>query len=186
MLRTLSRNWWLLALRGVFAVLFGILAFAWPAITVSALVILFGIYVLADGVISIFTGISDRDTNDRWWVLLLEGVLGITVGIVTFVWPGITAVVLLYLIAAWALVTGIFEIIAAIQLRQEITNEWALGLSGLLSIIFGVLLVVWPATGALALIWLIAAYAIVFGFLMIYLGFQMRGRSDELGELKYS
>ena len=180
MLKVLSKYWWLLALRGVLAILFGILAFIWPGLTLQALVILFGAYVLIDGIAAIVTGIRDREFNQRWWVLLLEGIVGVIFGILTFLWPQITAVVLLYFIAAWAVVTGIFEIFAAIRLREEIEGEWVLGLSGLASIIFGVLLMIWPASGLLALVWLIGAYAIVFGILMLYLGFKVRGYSDQM------
>jgi len=166
----------MLALRGVIAVLFGILAFIWPGLTLWALVYLFGAYVLVDGVFALVTAFRGRETNDRWWVLLLEGLAGITAGIIAFIWPGMTAFVLLYLIAAWAIVTGVIEIVAAIRLRKEIEGEWVLALSGLASIIFGVLMVLWPGAGALAVVWLIAAYAIFFGILLIFLAFRVRNR----------
>ncbi|MBV8228860.1 MAG: HdeD family acid-resistance protein [Planctomycetaceae bacterium] len=177
MVIVLARNWWALVLRGLFAVLFGIIALVWPGITLGALVLLYGAYALADGVFAIASVMAGRTWGRPWWSLLVEGLVGIAVGIMTFAWPGITALVLLYLIAAWAFVTGIFEIVAAIRLREEIRGEWLLALSGILSVLFGVALVIWPGAGALALIWVIGAYAIAFGVLMIALGFRLRSWS---------
>ena len=178
MVQSLSRYWWLLALRGATAVIFGILAFLWPGITLQVLVILFGAYVLVDGISSLITGISNRSTNDRWWVMVLEGLAGVAAGIIAFIWTDVTAVVLLYIIAAWAIITGVLEIVAAVSLRKEIEGEWALALSGLASIIFGVLLFAFPGAGALAVVWIIGAYAIVFGILLIYLALKVRNRSN--------
>jgi uncharacterized membrane protein HdeD (DUF308 family) len=176
--RRLSRVWWLFLLRGLAAVIFGILAFVSPDITVVSLVLLFGIYALADGVLGIIAAVGERDTNRRWWVALLEGLISLAAGVIAFIYPSLTAVALLYLIAAWALLTGVLEIIAAIRLRKEIINEWALGFSGLLSVIFGVLLFVSPGTGILALIWVLAAYAILFGILMVVLAFRIKRSVD--------
>jgi uncharacterized membrane protein HdeD (DUF308 family) len=177
MVIVLARNWWALVLRGLFAVLFGIIALAWPGITLGALVLLYGAYALAAGVFAIASIMAGRTWGRPWWSLLVEGLVGIAVGIMTFAWPGITALVLLYLIAAWAFVTGIFEIVAAIRLREEIRGEWLLALSGILSILFGLALVVYPGAGALAVVWLIGAYAIAFGALLIALGFRLRSWS---------
>ena len=177
MVIVLARNWWALVLRGLFAVLFGIIALVWPGITLGALVLLYGAYALADGVFAIASVMAGRTWGRPWWSLLVEGLVGIAVGIMTFAWPGLTALVLLYLIASWAFVTGIFEIVAAIRLREEIRGEWLLALSGILSVLFGVALVIWPGAGALALIWVIGAYAIAFGVLMIALGFRLRSWS---------
>jgi len=174
MLTQLSRNWWAVVLRGVLAILFGILAFAWPGITLEVLVLFFGAYALVDGVFALIAGLSNRAGPNRWWVVL-EGLVGIVVGILTFLWPGPTAFALLYLIAAWAIVTGIFEILSAIELRREISNEWLLILSGILSVIFGVLIALFPEAGALSIIWLIAIYAIVFGIMFVALGLRLRG-----------
>jgi uncharacterized membrane protein HdeD (DUF308 family) len=174
MVIVLSRNWWTLALRGLFAVLFGIMAFAWPGITLGALVLLYGAYAFADGVLAIAAALVGRTVGVPWWSLLIEGLAGIGVGIITLIWPGITALVLLYLIAFWAVVTGVFEIVAAIRLRKEIRGEWLLALSGVLSVLFGVALIVSPGAGALAVVWLIGAYAIVFGALMIALALRLR------------
>lgn len=175
MLTMLSRYWWLVVLRGVFAILFGVLAFIWPGITIGALVILFGAYALIDGVSSVATGVMHWQENDRWWVMLLEGIAGIVFGILTFVWPAVTAVVLLFFIAVWAIITGVLELVAAVRLRKEIDGEWALGLAGVLSVLFGIVMLLRPGAGALALIWVIGSYAIVFGVLLIFLGFKLRG-----------
>jgi uncharacterized membrane protein HdeD (DUF308 family) len=169
-----ARYWWLLVLRGVLAVLFGILAWLWPGLTLTALVILFGAYAFVDGLFAVGAALQRIGKQERWWAMLIEGLLGIAVGIVTFFWPGITALALVAIIGAWAVVTGVLEIVAAIQLRQEIDNEWLLGISGLLSVIFGVLVLVFPGAGALSLVWIIAAYAFAFGILFIALGFRMR------------
>jgi uncharacterized membrane protein HdeD (DUF308 family) len=170
----MARNWWALALRGVAALLFAVLTFIWPGISLLALVALFGAYALIDGIFAAVTAITRSDVGDRRWVLLLEGLAGIAAGIIAFVWPGMTALALLYIIAAWAIVTGVLEIAAAVRLRREIQGEWALGLAGFLSVLFGVALVLFPGAGALAVLWLIAAYAIVFGLLMLALGFRLR------------
>ena len=168
-------SWWILILRGIAAILFGIVAFVWPALTGVALVIAFGAYALLDGVFAVVTGISRLGHSSRGWAFLLEGLLGIVVGLAALLLPGVVAVALIYLIAAWALLTGIFEIVSAVQLRKEITNEWALGLSGLLSIVFGVLVMLQPATGGLAVVWILGGYAIAFGVLLIIAGIRLRG-----------
>lgn len=169
----LNRNWWVLALRGAAAIIFGILTFIWPQITLFVLVTLFGAYVLVDGAFSIIAALRHQDAP-QWWIVLLEGIAGVIFGVLALVWPAITALVLLFLIAFWALFTGVFEIIAAIRLRKEIKNEWLLGLSGALSVLFGLLLLIWPGPGALAVVWLIGAYAIMFGIVMLILAFQTR------------
>jgi uncharacterized membrane protein HdeD (DUF308 family) len=179
MLSMFTRNWWTFALRGLVAVIFGILALIWPEQTVLALVLLFGAFALADGILAVIAGIASHRYFESWWAMLLRGVLGILIGLLTFLWPNTTALVLLYFIAAWAVLTGIFEIVAAIQLRRLIAGEWAMILSGLLSILFGVLLFVFPGAGAVALVWLIGVYAIAFGILLIVLALRLRGLRRE-------
>jgi uncharacterized membrane protein HdeD (DUF308 family) len=179
MVMTLARNWWVLALRGLCAVIFGILAFIWPGITLGVLVLLYGAFALIDGVLSIIAAIAKGkggETSGRpGWELVLVGLLGIAAGVLTFTWPGITALVLLYLIAAWAIVSGIFEIIAAIKLRKEIEGEWWLALTGILSVIFGVMLIAQPGAGAIAVVWLIGLYALIFGIFLLALAFKLKG-----------
>jgi uncharacterized membrane protein HdeD (DUF308 family) len=181
MAEILTRNWWLVALRGAAAILFGVAAFVWPDITLQALVYLFGAYALVDGAFAIAAGISGwaLDSSSRWW-LVLGGAAGVIVGLIAFVYPDVTATALLYLIGAWAIVTGIFEIVSAIQLRQVISNEWLLIFSGILSVIFGVLAFVFPQATALSLLWLIAIYAIVLGICLVVLGFRMRSLGTTL------
>ena len=179
MLEKFTRNWWMFAVRGVVAVIFGVVALIWPGQTLQALVLVFGAYALVDGIFAMFAGIASRRYFERWWAVLLEGVVGVVIGLLTFFWPNITALVLLYFIAAWALITGIFEIVAAIQLRRVITGEWMLILGGLLSILFGVLLFVFPGAGAVSVIWMIGIYAIVFGISEIIFAFRLRGLRRE-------
>jgi uncharacterized membrane protein HdeD (DUF308 family) len=171
---SLSRNWWAVSLRGLAGILFGIITFFAPGISLAALVLLFGAYALVDGVLAIVSAARRRGA-DRWGLLLLEGLVGIAAGVLTFMWPAITAIALLYVIAAWALVTGAFEIAAAIRLRKVITGEWLLVLSGILSIALGVLLVLFPGPGALAVVIWIGAFAFVFGALLFALGLRLRG-----------
>jgi uncharacterized membrane protein HdeD (DUF308 family) len=173
-LESLSRNWWAVMLRGLAGILFGLITFFAPAVSLAALVLLFGAYAFADGVLSIVSAVRRRGA-DRWGLLLLEGIVGIAAGVLTLLWPGITALALLYVIAAWALVTGAFEIAAAIRLRKVITGEWLLALSGIFSIALGVLLVLFPGAGALAVVIWIGAYAFVFGALLFALGLRLRG-----------
>lgn len=180
MVRSLSQNWWLVVLRGVLAILFGIAAFAWPGITLLTLILFFGVYAIVDGVIAIVTGLSRTRETPRWWMFLLEGLLNIGAGIVALLMPGLATLVLIYILAFWAVITGILEIVAAVRLRHEITNEWFLALGGVLSIGLGVLLFLQPAAGSLAIIWAIAAYAVLFGIVLVILGIRLRSwRAEE-------
>ena len=177
MLHTLARNWWALALRGLMAILFGLLTFFLPGITLVTLVLLFGVYALVDG---IFNVIAFFRVRSHHWALLIEGLLGIVAGILTFAWPAITAIVLLYLIAFWAIFTGIFEVIAGISLRKIITNEWLLLVIGVLSFLFGMLILFAPGVGALAIVLWIGAYAFIFGVFLLALAFRLRGHHQRL------
>ena len=168
-----ASRWWTLAARGIAAILFGILTFISPGLSLFTLVILFGAWALADGVFNLVMAVRTR-RGERWGWLVLEGVTSIIVGILTFFWPGITALSLLFLIAAWSVVTGIAEVVAAIRLRKLIRGEWLLGVSGVLSIVFGLLLFAFPGAGALAVIFWIGAYSIVFGSLLVALAFRLR------------
>lgn len=179
MLDAMSRNWWIWVLRGVFALIFGALAIIVPGITLTVLIFMFGAYVLLDGIFGIVAALSERSSHDRWWVNLLEGIVGVIIGVLTFILPGITGLVLLYMIAFWAILTGIIELASAFRLREEISGEWLLGLSGILSIVFGILLVLSPVSGALAVAWLIGLYAIIFGGTMIALGFRLRNMDEQ-------
>ena len=174
MVMVLARNWWALVLRGFFDVLFGIAAFVWPGITLAVLVLLYGAFALVDGSFAIAAVLVGRTRGMPSWALLVEGLAGIAVGAITLFWPGITQLALLFLIAAWAVVTGVFEIVAAVRLRKEIRGEWLLALSGVLSVAVGVALVVNPGAGLLAISWMIGTYAIIFGVLFIVLGFRLR------------
>jgi uncharacterized membrane protein HdeD (DUF308 family) len=173
-LDSLTRNWWAVALRGLAGILFGVITFVSPGISLAALVLLFGAYSFADGVLSIVSAVRRRGA-DRWWLLLLQGIVGIGAGVVTLLWPGITAIALLFVVAAWALVGGALQVAAAIRLRKVITGEWLLALGGVLTIALGVLLVLFPGPGALALVIWIGAYAFVFGIVLLVLGFKLRG-----------
>lgn len=175
MLETLARNWWAIVLRGVFAVLFGLGAFFWPGITLVVLVALYGAYLFADGILAVVWAMMGRRAGAFPWGVFLAGLASIAAGLLTFFMPGLTALVLLYLIAVWAIVRGTFEIIAAFHLRRELTNEWLLALNGALSVLFGILLIVAPGAGALAVLWMIGTFALIVGIVMIVLGFRLKG-----------
>jgi uncharacterized membrane protein HdeD (DUF308 family) len=171
----LVRNWWALALRGALAVLFGVLAFVLPGLTVAFLIALFGVYALIDGVLAIVAGVKAAEHHERFGSLLLRGILGIAAGIVAFILPGPTAVVLTLMIGAWAIVTGVLEIVAAVHLHRA-HGEWLLIANGALSVLFGLLLVIVPAVGILTLVWIVGSYAIVFGLIMLMLAVRLRAR----------
>jgi uncharacterized membrane protein HdeD (DUF308 family) len=171
MLQLLARRWWALALRGAIAVLFGLLTLFIPGVTLISLVLLFGFYAILDGIFDI---VSAMQAPGHHWPLLVEGIVGIVAGIVTFMWPGITAMFLLYLIAFWAILTGVLEIVAGIRLREVMANEMLLILMGVISTLFGILIIIFPGAGALAIIIWIGAYAVVFGTILILLAFRLR------------
>ncbi|HTK08166.1 MAG TPA: HdeD family acid-resistance protein [Ktedonobacteraceae bacterium] len=168
------RNWWMLALRGVLAIIFGLIVLFYPGIALLALIIVFAIYAIIDGIVAIVVAIRERESLSRWGWILAEGVLSIIAGILAFVYPGITALILLYIVAAWAILTGIMEIAAAIILREYISREWLLALAGILSIVFGILLFIRPGAGLLSLLWLLGIYSIIFGVVFLIHAFQLR------------
>jgi len=174
-LRELAENWWLLLLRGIAAIAFGFLAFSWPGLTLLTLVLMWGIYAIADGILALWAAIASKggEMAPRWW-LAVVGVAGILAGALAFVWPGMTALVLLMFIASWAIVIGLLQIWGAIRLRKEIEGEWLLGLSGVLSVAFGIIMFAQPGAGALAVVWLIGWFAILAGFVYIGLAFQLK------------
>src|SRR5881409_467949 len=173
-IETLKRHWWVPVIRGIAAIVFGVIAFAYPGLTVATMVLFFGAWVLIDGVFRIVGAIGGRASDPVWGFLLIIGIVGIIIGFLTFRAPLITALALIIYIAAWALMIGATEIAFAIKLRREIKGEWFLILMGLASIIFAVLLLWNPAPGAAAVIWLIAWYAVVLGVLGIFFGFRLR------------
>jgi uncharacterized membrane protein HdeD (DUF308 family) len=176
--RSLGENWLLFLLRGLAAILFGALSLVWPGLSLLTLILLYAAYAVVDGVFALVAGIfGTGSAAPRWW-LIIVGLLGIAAGIVTFLWPGITALVLLFFIAGWAICTGLLQIIGAIQLRKEIEDEWWLILDGLLSVVVGIAMFVLPGAGALALIWLIGLYAIMAGVLMVGFAFTVRRYKD--------
>ena len=173
-IETLAKNWWALALRGIAAIVFGILALVLPGVTLAVLVLLFGAYALVEGVFNVVAAIRGRGDGSPWWALVLEGSVSIAAGIVAILVPGLTALALLYMIAAWAVVTGVLEIVAAVRLRRQITGELWLALNGVLTFLV-------PGAGALSLAWLIGAYAVLFGLLLLGLAFRLRGRGAKSG-----
>ncbi|WP_444928824.1 HdeD family acid-resistance protein [Microbulbifer sp. SSSA002] len=179
-LQVLSANWWLLLLRGIVAVIFGVLTFVWPELSLLTLVLLFGVYAFLDGVFSLVAAVIGRHKSTPLWWLIISGLISLAAGIVTFIFPQVTALVLVVFIGAWALVRGLFEIIGAIHLRKEIDNEWLLIVIGALSVIFGVAILVSPAIGALALLWVIGGYAIILGLPLIWLAFRLRKHSKSI------
>ena len=175
LLGSLADNWWLVLLRGFAAIAFGILAFIWPGLTVVTLTYVWGIYTLADGILALGAAMTGRSSTiaPRWW-LALAGICGVLSGIIAFSWPGMTTLILLMFIAVWAIAVGILQIFGAILLRKEIDGEWWLGLSGLLSIAFGALVMAWPGAGALSVVWIIGWYALLAGGCLVALAFRLR------------
>ena len=176
MLHALARNWWLILLRGICAIAFGMLTFIWPGVSLLTLILLYGAFALADGIFSLAAAITGSTPTPRWW-LAVVGVLGIAAGTMTFLWPGLTAIVLQIFIACWAVAIGVMQIIGAIQLRKEIRDEWLLIAGGALSIVFGIILLTNPRVGALALLYVIGSYAILYGILLVSFSVRLRGHS---------
>ncbi len=175
MLSLFAGRWWAVLLRGIVVLAFGVLAFAWPGVTVATLVLLFGFYALMDGIFSLVSAIGGRRHREDRWLLVLEGIVGIWAGIVTLRSPAITAVALVFFISIWAMATGFLRIVAAMRLRKEISGEVWLALSGVLSVLFAFMLMLNPGIGVIALIWLIGGYALMMGVFLILLGVELRG-----------
>jgi uncharacterized membrane protein HdeD (DUF308 family) len=173
MVHALAKNWWLLLLRGIAAIIFGVLAFAWPGLTLLTLILFYGAFALVDGVLAITAAIAGGAPAPRWW-LAIVGVLGIAAGLLTFLMPGLSALVLLFFIAGWAIATGVLQIIGAVQLRKEIDNEWLLILGGVISVLFGVGMMLAPGAGALALVWVIGTYAVIMGVVLVALALRLK------------
>lgn len=168
------RHWWALTLRGVVAILFGLVALFWPRLTLGALVVCFGAFALVGGIFAVLVALGDRGVHARWGALLIEGLVGIAIGLITFFWPFATALALLALIAAWALVTGVLELMVTAWTYRVMENAWILLLSGLASLLFGLVLIVLPNVGLLAFTWLIGIYALFFGVLLVSLSLRWR------------
>ena len=171
---SLTVNWWSVLIRGLLAILIGVIALALPGVTLAAFVVLFGAYAFVDGILSIIGAMRAVAARERWGALLVEGVIGIAAGVMTILWPAITALTLIYVIAAWAILTGVMEIAAAVRLRQHISGEWLLALSGVASVIFGLLAAAVPLAGALVIAVWFGAYELVFGALLVALSFRLR------------
>jgi uncharacterized membrane protein HdeD (DUF308 family) len=170
----LTRNWWLVALRGLLAILFGLIAFVWPGATWLALILLFGVYAVVDGIFAMISGVVRSRYSPRWWVFLLEGFISLAAGMIVLLQPGLAGLALVVVIAIWAVLTGILEVVAALRLRREIRNEWMLGFAGFLSIALGVLMLLQPAAGGLVITLMIGSYALISGILLVALSFRLR------------
>jgi uncharacterized membrane protein HdeD (DUF308 family) len=173
--RTMSEHWWVLLLRGLLAILFGILAFAWPGLTVVILVTIWGIYALIDGIFGVVAGI-----RGKWTSLVVLGLLGIAAGVVALLWPGLTAITLLWVLAIWIIVAGAMQISAAIRLRKEVQGEWLWIVSGVLMVGLGLLFFLRPGAGILSVTWLLGSLAIVWGILLVMLSFRLKGLKGKL------
>lgn len=171
-----GKYWWSFLIRGILATLFGVVAIVIPGLTLEALAMLLAAFLVVDGVLSFIASFRGRHLGPRWGFLLFEGLVGVALGLFTFVWPGVTVLAIILIIGFWALITGIFEILAAVKLRAEIEGEWLLGLGGILSILFSIILFTNPGVGAVALVWIIGVYAVLFGISMIFLGIRLRKR----------
>ena len=180
MIRHLLHNWWAVALRGVVALLFGVTALVWPGITITALILLFGAFALVDGIFAIVALLFGGGKRE-WGAQLFESLISIGAGLVALVLPGLTAVAFVFILAAWAVLSGVFQIVMAIRLRAEIRGEWLLGLGGLLSVVVGIVFFARPAVGLLSSVWVLGLYAVMFGVLLIVLGFRLRGFRQRLG-----
>ncbi|MCW2941995.1 MAG: protein of unknown function rane [Actinomycetia bacterium] len=182
MLEELSRDWWVLTVRGVFAILFGLVAWIWPQITVLALLLLFGAYALVDGAVLAGSAVRGGRGPARTW-LIGVGIVGILIGIMTLIWPAETGYVLLIIIASWAMVLGALQIVTAVLLRKELPDEWFLIITGAISVIFGLLLFLWPAKSVIAVIWIIGLFSLIFGVAMVTTSLRLRKLGRTLSQL---
>lgn len=173
-LAAISKYWWVILLRGVLAIVFGVIALVSPGITLFWLIFLFGAYAIGDGALEIWSGIRNRATNDRWWVDILIGLAGIVAGILVISWPDLSALAVMFFIAAWMVIIGVLQIVYAIRVRKEISNEWWIILSGALSVVLGIWFFAFPGDGAVSLVWLIGLYAVFFGVLLVLFAFRAR------------
>ncbi|HLV37038.1 MAG TPA: HdeD family acid-resistance protein [Spirillospora sp.] len=180
MLATLSKNWWIYLVRGIASILFGLLALFMPGLTLMMLLAAFAAYAIVDGAATLFAAFASRGTDNRWWMGLLEGAIGVIAGLAAILWPDVAGFTLLMVIAAWAVLTGILQVAAAIRLRKEIDNEWWLALSGVISVLFGLYVLLFPGAGALALAWLIGLYAILFGAFFVALSLRLREQQGQM------
>jgi uncharacterized membrane protein HdeD (DUF308 family) len=178
--KTVSRIWWTIALRGALAVVFGLVALFYSGKTLLALVYVFGAFAVISGVASMVAAVRAGETHRRWGWLAAAGLVGVAAGIVSFVWPGITALAFVYLVAAWAMITGVAEIAFALSWPDTLAHPWLAALSGALSVLFGILLAAWPRSGALALVWLIGIYAILYGLTLLYYSYRLQALRHEV------
>jgi uncharacterized membrane protein HdeD (DUF308 family) len=185
MSEALARNWWAMALRGVLAIVFGLIALVLPGVTMLSLVMVFAAYALVDGVLAIVAAVRSATRHERWGLLVLEGVVDIAAGVLAFLWPGLTIVIFVLLVAAWAIVTGALMTAAAFRLQLD-HGRWWFALGGLASFVYGVLLIIAPLIGALVLTWWLGAYALVFGVLLLILAFRLRAKNAESGHAGFA
>lgn len=178
LIRVMARNWWVPLVRGIAAILFGLMALIWPGLTVYALLVVFGAYAVFDGIMAIVVGFQRKSDDDHWWSWALDGFLAIVIGLMALFWPAATALAFIIWMAVWAVLAGVLRIIAAIRLRKEITGEWALALSGLLLIVWGGLMAMIPAAGLLSIAWLIGLFALLIGAVMVVLALRLRGMRE--------
>jgi len=175
----LTRGWWKVLVRGLIAIAFGVYTFVNPGMALATLVLIFGAYAFIDGVFAVWAAFEGRDVNEQWWVVLIGGLLGIGIGVLTFMAPGITALTLLFYIAIWAIGLGVLGIVAGVRLRHEISNEWMLILAGVVSVLFGGALIASPGAGALSVLWMIGGFAVVLGLILVTLSFKVKGLRNQ-------
>jgi uncharacterized membrane protein HdeD (DUF308 family) len=169
-----SRYWWVPVLRGLVAIALAVFAFVWPLATIAALVLVFGAVALVDGILAIAAGIAARRSTSDWWVLLVQGFVGISIGVLAVLYPSVTALAFVVLIALWAIGLGVLQVVAAVRLRRDISGGWWLALGGILGIAFGILLVCNPVQGGLAVVWLVGVFGMLWGAMLIIGGFDLR------------